>query len=377
MVLELRRLSKRLGGVVVVDAVELQVRDGEVLCLLGPSGCGKTTTLRLIAGFLVPDEGEILLDGGLLSSARTVVPPEKRRMSMLFQSFAVWPHMTVFDNVAYGLRVKRYAKPEIGRLVREALDLVRLRGLESRYPGELSGGQQQRVALARALVVKPQVMLLDEPLSNLDATLREEMRFEIRLLHQELRHTMVYVTHDLGEAMVTADRVAIMDRGRLVQVGTPEEIYEGPRTEFVARFIGKTNILEGALANGNVFQINDHGFGLRIARSRRAAPEGRVKISLRPGDIGMSSHPPGISDPLANVVAGRVSQHVFLGDTRDYIVQVGATGALALRVVRPAPEKYGVGEAVYLSIPGTSCRLLDTDEPRPVADIPQGGEETT
>ena len=360
MSLELRRLSKRFGDLAVVDAVELQVRDGEALCLLGPSGCGKTTALRLIAGFLAPDAGEILLDGDRLSAPGAVVPPEKRRMSMLFQSFAVWPHMTVFDNIAYGLRVKRYAKPEVAGQVRAALSLVHLHGLEGRYPGELSGGQQQRVALARALVVNPQVLLLDEPLSNLDATLREEMRFEIRRLHKELRHTTVYVTHDLGEAMVTADRVAIMDRGKLVQAGTPEEIYERPRTEFVARFIGKTNILEGALVDRDVFQIDEHGLRLRIAAPDETASGRPVKLSLRPGDIGIGPRPPAAPDPLITVVAGRVSQHVFLGETRDYVVHVGPAGRLALRVIRPAQEKYGVGDEVYLMVPAAGCRLLSS-----------------
>ena len=369
MRLELRRLSKRYGDLVVVDAVELDVRDGEVLCLLGPSGCGKTTTLRLIAGFLTPDGGEILLDGGLLSSPRTVVPPEKRRMSMLFQSFAVWPLLTVFDNVAYGLRVQRRAKSEIAAQVRTALSLVHLHGLEGRYPGELSGGQQQRVALARALIVNPQVLLLDEPLSNLDATLREEMRFEIRRLHRELQHTTVYVTHDLGEAMVTADRVAIMDRGRLAQVGTPEEIYERPGTEFVARFIGKTNILEGAFVDAHVFQIDEHGLRLRVAAPAPPAPGGPAKISLRPSEIRIDPRPPAGSaprspaaalapNPLATVVPGRISEHVFLGETRDYVVRVGAAGRLALRVIRPAQEKYAVGDDVYLVVPAASCRLL-------------------
>jgi iron(III) transport system ATP-binding protein len=237
---------------------------------------------------------------------------------------------------------------------------VHLHGLEGRYPGELSGGQQQRVALARALVVNPQVLLLDEPLSNLDATLREEMRFEIRRLHQELRHTTVYVTHDLGEAMVTADRVAIMDRGKLVQAGTPEEIYERPRTEFVARFIGKTNILEGALAARDVFQIHEHGLRLRIAEPEETASGRPLKLSLRPGDIGIGPRPPAAPDPLTTVVAGRVSQHVFLGETRDYVVQVGPAGRLALRVIRPAQEKYGVGDEVYLMVPAAGCRLLSS-----------------
>src|SRR5262245_46613777 len=220
----LQALTKRYGeDLAAVRHLTLEIRHGELLSLLGPSGCGKTTTLRLIAGFLAPDAGEIWLGDRRLSSPGEAVPPERRGMSMLFQSYAVWPHKTVGENVTYGLKFRGVPRGEWPRRLREALTLVRLDGFAERYPGELSGGQQQRVALARALVVEPEILLLDEPLSNLDAHLREEMRFEIRRLHEALSITTVYVTHDQAEAMVTSDRIAVMREGQLEQVGTARE----------------------------------------------------------------------------------------------------------------------------------------------------------
>ena len=225
--LALTGLTKRFGGTVAVDAIDLRIARGGFVSLLGPSGCGKTTTLRLIAGFLTPDAGEIRMGERVLSRGSDVVAPELRNMSMIFQSYAVWPHMTVAQNVAYGLRMRKVPREPARRRVMEALRMVRLDGMAERYPGELSGGQQQRVALARALVVEPQTLLLDEPLSNLDANLREEMRFEIRRLHDQFKTTTVYVTHDQVEAMVTSDRIAVMNAGRVEQFGTPEEITSG------------------------------------------------------------------------------------------------------------------------------------------------------
>src|SRR5947209_5159019 len=207
---EIRALRKSYGSTVVVDGVDLQIEHGQLVCLLGPSGCGKTTTLRLLAGFLQPDAGEIRVGGKVISSAAHLVGPERRNMSMIFQSYAVWPHMTVAQNVAYGLKFKKLTKPQIEAKVTKLLGVVHLSELKDRYSAELSGGQQQRVALARALVVEPQILLMDEPLSNLDANLREEMRFEIRRLHEEFKITTVYVTHDQAEAMVTSDRIAVM-----------------------------------------------------------------------------------------------------------------------------------------------------------------------
>ena len=240
---ELRNLTKQYGNVTVVDRVNLQIDHGKLVCLLGPSGCGKTTTLRLIAGFIEPSEGEIQVGDKVVSSPARTLPPEQRNMSMIFQSYALWPHMTVTENVAYGLTLRKLPRDEIRRKVESMLSTMRLLQLAERYPGELSGGQQQRVALARALIVEPQTLLLDEPLSNLDANLREEMRFEVRRLHDEYRYTTVYVTHDQTEAMTTADLVAVMNMGQIEQLGTPQDIYEKPRSEFVARFIGASNVL--------------------------------------------------------------------------------------------------------------------------------------
>src|SRR5881275_2104970 len=242
---DLRGLTKRFGALAVVDQVSLRIDHGQLICLLGPSGCGKTTTLRLIAGFLEPSDGEIHVGDRLVSSKARTLPPEQRKMSMIFQSYALWPHMTVAENIVYGLRLRKIDRDTIAKKLAAILATTKLEILAERYPGELSGGQQQRVALARALIVEPETLLLDEPLSNLDANLREEMRFEIRRLHDEYRYTTVYVTHDQSEAMTTADLIAVMNAGKIEQAGSPEEIYDRPRSEFVARFIGSSNVIKG------------------------------------------------------------------------------------------------------------------------------------
>src|SRR3954454_21516414 len=243
---ELKGLGKRYGDAVAVEDVSLMIGHGQLVCLLGPSGCGKTTTLRLIAGFIEPSAGEIAVGGKVLSTPQRTVPAEGRNMSMIFQSYALWPHMTVAENVAYGLRIRKMDKATIASKLQAILSTARLEALAERYPGELSGGQPQRGSPARALVVEPETLLLDEPLSNLDANLREEMRFEIRRLHDEYRYTTVYVTHDQSEAMTTADLIAVMNAGKIDQLGTPQDIYGRPRSEFVARFIGGSNILRGS-----------------------------------------------------------------------------------------------------------------------------------
>src|SRR5678815_4292745 len=249
----IKALTRHYGDVAAVAGLSLDVKPGELVALLGPSGCGKTTTLRLVAGFLKPESGEIWVGDRRVSSPESVVPPERRRMAMIFQSYALWPHMTVAQNVAYGLRFKKVARAERDRKAAEMLRVVQLAGYEHRYPGELSGGQQQRVAVARALVVEPEILLLDEPLSNLDANLREEMRFEIRRLHEAFAITTLYVTHDQAEAMVISDRIAVLQRGRVVQTGTADEVFGQPRTRFVAEFIGRTNLLDGvAVASDTV-----------------------------------------------------------------------------------------------------------------------------
>src|SRR5918992_1385626 len=279
--LVLKNISRRYGAVEAVADFSLELVPGEFVSLLGPSGCGKTTTLRMIAGFMPPSTGSIEMDGQQISSPGSVVPPERRRMSMIFQSYAIWPNMTVGENVGFGLQVRRLSRGEIDRKVDAILDVVQMRNLKARYPAELSGGQQQRVALARAIVVEPEVLLLDEPLSNLDANLREEMRFEIRRLHDEFRITTVYVTHDQAEAMVTSDRIAVMNQGRIEQVDEPRRLYARPRTRFVAGFIGRTNFVEGKRQGS---EVRFDGFGMQAAQidpelGGRSRP---VLLSVRP-----------------------------------------------------------------------------------------------
>ena len=257
---ELRGISKRFGPVRAVDDVSLEVEKGEFVSLLGPSGCGKTTTLRVIAGLERPDSGRVFIDGQDLSA----VPPSKRGIGMVFQDYALFPHMRVFDNIAFGLRMQKLDKREIEEKVKKALDLVHLPGLEDRFSKQLSGGQQQRVAMARSIVVEPRVFLMDEPLSNLDAKLREAMRVEIRSLQQRLEITTIYVTHDQEEALTLSDRIAVMEGGQLVQLGTPRDLYYHPTSAFVADFIGRSNLLEGEVVDATP------------SASKMATPEGII-----------------------------------------------------------------------------------------------------
>ncbi len=346
---ELKGLGKRYGAAVAVDSVSLRIEHGQLVCLLGPSGCGKTTTLRLIAGFIEPSAGEIVVGDKVLSSPVRTVPPEGRNMSMIFQSYALWPHMTVAENVAYGLRIRRMDKATIDARLKAILSTARLEALADRYPGELSGGQQQRVSLARALVVEPETLLLDEPLSNLDANLREEMRFEIRRLHDQYRYTTVYVTHDQAEAMTTADRIAVMSHGRIEQLGTPQEIYEAPKSAFVARFIGGSNILSGkALDRERVAA----GGGVLRTTGRVLASGETVSMSVRQHEIEIfDSRQDG-----ENVLVGTIARQVFLGAARDYTVALKDSSEL--RVTSPAHQNIEPGREVWLRLPADRCRAL-------------------
>ena len=348
--LVLSGLEKRYGPLTVVKGVNLSVEKGKLVCLLGPSGCGKTTTLRLIAGFVPADGGEIRVGGKVVSSTNGTVPPEHRNMSMIFQSYALWPHMTVFQNVAYGLKLRKLPAGEIEKRARTILAVTQLTPLESRYPGELSGGQQQRVSLARALVVKPEILLLDEPLSNLDANLREEMRFEIRRLHDEFRYTTVYVTHDQAEAMTTADMIVVMNDGRIEQSGTPEDIYARPETEFVARFIGGTNILTGKRRADDTVEC-DGGYTIRCG-SGSLAPGGKGIVSVRHHDIELSA----ARRSDVNSVAGTVRRQIYLGSHRDYLVDI--RGGETIRTVAPVDVKMRVGSEAWLHFPPEHCRAL-------------------
>jgi iron(III) transport system ATP-binding protein len=337
---ELRNLVKRYGQLAVVDDVSLTIEHGRLVCLLGPSGCGKTTTLRLIAGFVEPSAGEIRVGDKVVSSPARTVPPERRNMSMIFQSYALWPHMTVAQNVAYGLDLRKVDRDTIARKLKSILETTHLDALAGRYPGELSGGQQQRVALARALIVEPQTLLLDEPLSNLDANLREEMRFEVRRLHDEYRYTTVHVTHDQAEAMTTADLIAVMNAGKIEQAGTPEEIYDRPRSEFVARFIGSSNVIKGKALDE--CHLSCAGRTLRCSGGKLAAgAEGAVAVRQHVVQL-MAEEP----SNLDNVMQATVVRQVFLGSSRDYMVEL-ADGT-QMRVVA----------AVWLGLPPERCLVL-------------------
>jgi iron(III) transport system ATP-binding protein len=348
---ELRGLTKRYGEVAVVDDVSLTVEHGRLVCLLGPSGCGKTTTLRLIAGFVEPSAGEIRVGDQLISSPARTLPPERRNMSMIFQSYALWPHMTVAENVAYGLELRKLGRATIDRKLAAILDTTHLAGLADRYPGELSGGQQQRVALARALIVEPETLLLDEPLSNLDANLREEMRFEVRRLHDEYRYTTVYVTHDQSEAMTTADVIAVMNAGKIEQAGSPEDIYERPRSEFVARFIGSSNVIKGRALDDCHLSYAD--CTLRCSGGKFAAG-GEGAAAIRQHAVRLCAEKP---DATENVVPGTVVRQVFLGASRDYLVEV--PDGTQLRVVASAAENIPQGASVWLHLPPDRCRMLN------------------
>src|SRR6201985_1722965 len=312
---ELRNLTKRFDPLTVVDNVSLKIDHGQLVCLLGPSGCGKTTTLRLMAGFLEPTDGEIHVGDRLVSSKARTLPPEQRNMSMIFQSYALWPHMTVAENIVYGLRLRKLDRDTIAKKLAAILATTKLEALAQRYPGELSGGQQQRVALARALIVDPETLLLDEPLSNLDANLREEMRFEIRRLHDEYRYTTVYVTHDQSEAMTTADLIAVMNAGKIDQLGTPEDIYDRPQSEFVARFIGASNVIKGTARDENHVTFADTTLQVVGAKLK---PGQETPVAIRQHDIRLSTQAP---QGMQNTVKATVTRQVFLGANRDYVLE--------------------------------------------------------
>jgi iron(III) transport system ATP-binding protein len=351
---ELRGLTKRFEPLTVVDNVSLRIDHGQLVCLLGPSGCGKTTTLRLMAGFLEPSDGEIRVGERLVSSKALTLPPEQRNMSMIFQSYALWPHMTVKENIVYGLKLRKADRDSIAKKLKAILATTKLEILAERYPGELSGGQQQRVALARALIVEPETLLLDEPLSNLDANLREEMRFEIRRLHDEYRYTTVYVTHDQSEAMTTADLIAVMNGGRIDQLGPPEEIYDRPQSEFVARFIGASNILKGKALDDN--HLSFAGASLQVVGAKLTAGHDAA-VAVRQHDIQLSAQAPKTTDgPAGNTVKAVVTRQVFLGANRDYMVETrdGST----LRIVTATDQAVARGTEVWLYFPPERCRAL-------------------
>lgn len=352
-VVELESLTKYFGGAAALDSLTLAIPHGSLVCLLGPSGCGKTTTLRLVAGFLDPDNGVIRVGGRTISEPGRTVPPERRGMSIIFQSYALWPHMTIFENVAYGLKLRRLDRAERARRIAAILDVTRLSEFAARYPHELSGGQQQRAALARALVVEPETLLLDEPLSNLDANLREEMRFEIRRLHDTYKYTTIYVTHDQGEAMTTADVIVVMNRGRVEQVGPPEDIYQRPRSEFVASFIGGTNIFRGRHIGGGI--VDCGSVVLRCGAGEPAAT-GETAVSVRLHDVELAPDGGTGAERQPNEAVGKVVRQSYLGPYRDYLVGLG--DGKEVRVTAPLGISIPVGGSVRLRFPPEQCRAL-------------------
>jgi ABC-type Fe3+/spermidine/putrescine transport system ATPase subunit len=351
-----RDVVKRFGTTTAVDGATLDVADGELFTLLGPSGCGKTTLLRLIAGFYQPDEGEIRFGDRRVDG----LPPYARNIGMVFQNYALWPHMTVRGNITYGLRLRKLAAAEIERRLQHVLQQVNLLGLDGRYPGQLSGGQQQRVALARALVLNPDLLLLDEPLSNLDAKIRVQVRGEIRRLQQALGITTIYVTHDQEEALSLSDRVAVMREGRLQQVATPKALYERPANRFVADFVGTNNLIPGVCKeHGAGGLLVETPLGMIHARSGAGiAPGARCVLAVRPENVAL-----GRSGD--NVVGGRVAVAAYLGSTLRYDVETPA--GLVLRVdVRDAwhHQPLAVGQPVHLTFPASVALTLPDEGAR-------------
>ena len=357
MTLVVEGLVKRFGDVAAVDGVSFSIEPGELLCLLGPSGCGKTTTLRCVAGLERPDAGVIRLGGQILADGRQgiLVPPHRRRFGMVFQSYAVWPHLTVFENVRYPLRFgPRLTRAEMARRTQDVLRLVRLEAHAERFPHQLSGGQQQRVALARALVMQPAVLLFDEPLSNLDAKLREQMRSELAEVQGRLGVPALYVTHDQAEAMALATRIAVMHEGRIRQQGTPGAIYREPADEFVATFLGSTNLVPGVVeARHGTAEVRVRtGAGALTVRAADAPAAGsRVIVGIRPEHLVVHLEAPS----GGAVMAGELVKATFLGSFTDCSV---AMGEMALQVQVPGALAARRGQRVYLTVQPDLCTLL-------------------
>ncbi len=341
--------TKELGSVTAVDDFNLAVKKGECFSFLGPSGCGKTTTLRMIAGFEDLSKGSIYLGGKLVSDrAKNIyIPPEKRNLGMVFQAFAVWPHLNVFENVAFPLRVKKVPKDEIRKKVLEAMHYCNLDGLEKTFPSDLSGGQQQRIALARAIVVNPEAMLLDEPLSNLDPHLRESMRFEIKRLQKEFGFTIIFVTHDQAEAMALSDRMLIMDMGNVQQVGTPWELYNNPKNRFVHSFLGQSNFINVDVRGGTVYPV---GGGKPIWVDNDPKHDGEQVLACRPNMMELSRE---------EGFPCRIIKRTFKTDFVEYLLQIGKDSAI---VQAPHRVLFKNGEECFLKIHNPSYYEKESDE---------------
>jgi ABC-type Fe3+/spermidine/putrescine transport system ATPase subunit len=353
----LDRLRKRFGDVVAVDDISVEFRDGELTSVLGPSGCGKTTTLNLIAGFIEPDGGMIHFgERPIADSARgVIVPPNKRNLGMVFQSYALWPHLSVADNVAYGLKMHKVPRPQCEDAVKRALQRVRLAHFSDRFPHELSGGQQQRVALARAIAYSPQILLFDEPLSNLDAQLREEMRAEIKDIHREIGITAVYVTHDQAEAMSLSDRIVVMGDGQILQTGSPQELYDEPRDVRVARFLGRTNLFDARIVDKGAAAAHVEIDGIALPLTCRVPPDStpntRGSMSVRPE--GVLVRPAGTD---ASGLAGRVCAAIYLGNLSQ--LQVALDSGKTVEVQQVTRQTWNVGDAVSVTFDPERCYFI-------------------
>ena len=346
-VVELRGCTREYGALRAVDALDLAVLEGEFLSLLGPSGCGKTTTLNLIAGFVEPTAGRILIDGEDVTGR----PPHLRGLGVVFQSYALFPHLTVFENVAFGLRERRVPAGAIAQRVREALTLVRLEGRERQRPAQLSGGMQQRVALARALVYRPRVLLLDEPLAALDKRLREEMRDELRAIQRAVGITTVFVTHDQAEALGLSDRIAVMQGGRIEQLGVPREIYERPATRFVADFIGASTMLRGRATSGELVTVTG-GVALRVAAGRPLKVGAEVELAIRPERVRLATA------PGDNVVEAEIDALVYQGAQTELTAKLADGQRVRVFVTEPAPLPLATGQRVRLHLPADAFMVI-------------------
>jgi len=351
MRIDIENVTKRFGSMAAVSEVNLSIQEGELFTLLGPSGCGKTTLLRLIAGFYAPDEGEIHFDGKNVND----VPPNERGIGMVFQNFALWPHMTVFENVAYGLKLRRVSGTEIAARVGAVFEKVKLTGFSDRYPGQLSGGQQQRVALARALVLNPKILLLDEPLSNLDAKIRVQVRQEIRKLQKELGITTMYVTHDQEEALTLSDRIAVFNQGKVFQVGPPKELYERPANRFVADFIGINNLIDGTIeaieTQEGRLRVRTELGELSALFDERIHLGDRCVLCIRPENVTVG----GEAAPNRNLVKGRITFAAYLGNSLRYDVELAPSLVFKVDVRDPwHHELLPMGSDVTVTFPASS-----------------------
>lgn len=351
--LKLDNIYKNYGKTAVINGLSLDVKDGELVTLLGPSGCGKTTTLRCVTGFLNPDKGNIFIGDKNI----TEIPPEKRGIGLVFQNYALWPHMTIFDNLAFGLKLKKLPVTDIKKKVMEGLSIVKLDGFQDRYPRELSGGQQQRVALARAIVLEPDILLLDEPLSNLDALLREQMRFEIGQIHKNFGITTIYVTHDQTEAMVISDKIVILDKGIIMQQGTPSDIYSKPQNKFVAGFMGTTNFISGnveSVSGDRIAMRTKSGktvWGIGVVTDNQASAGKNCDAAVRTENISFCSS----SETGENIFSVVVNRASYTGEVIDYELEFDG---IMLRAKSRVKERASVGDSVHIRIDSSHTPIL-------------------